>query len=568
LRQLAAEFQDLGAVMVTLTGGEPLLRGDLEEIVGLFDDRSCLILGTTGAGLTPHRAQALREKGLFAAGMSLDSTSEAEHDRLRGVEGAFQAALNGIRTAANAGLYPYVVAVATHDFLQPDHFWSFMQFAGENGALEVHLLEPSATGRLAGQHEALLTGAERRRIVELQQEVARDESLPILSSYTYLESADAFGCGAGLSHLYIDGSGEVCPCQLVPLSFGNVREKPLLQILEKMGRHFCKPRAACAGKTMAKHIPAGPLPTRPEISATLCAEHLPSQHRVSRFFHVRSESQAQVGPQELQKAYDRVRGDYDEFWLKEAAKPIEDLVTKLPLEDCQRVFEAGCGTGYATALLSKRLPLSGEILAVDLSEGMLREARKRIRTQGLQNVRFLAGDALQLLSSEEGVNLIFSSWVLGYIPLGLFFEVASRTLTCGGLLALVVHRENSPHEPLEIFGEIVGRDPSILQRRVAFDFPRGPDHLRSELDRAGLEIVDLWADAVTFPYDAAEDVLEHLLKSGAGTAFYDALDPKRRTPLVNEFLKILAQRHESERGIDVVHDYIACIARKPGNIDL
>src|SRR5512136_1240397 len=47
LRSLAKQLQELGAVMVTLTGGEPLLRDDLDDIVRAYDARSCLVLGTT-----------------------------------------------------------------------------------------------------------------------------------------------------------------------------------------------------------------------------------------------------------------------------------------------------------------------------------------------------------------------------------------------------------------------------------------------------------------------------------------------------------------------------------------
>ena len=63
MRRLATQLQDAGAVMVTLTGGEPLLRNDLEEIVEAFDDRACLILGTTGAGISRDRARRLRAAG-------------------------------------------------------------------------------------------------------------------------------------------------------------------------------------------------------------------------------------------------------------------------------------------------------------------------------------------------------------------------------------------------------------------------------------------------------------------------------------------------------------------------
>jgi len=560
LARLAGELQGLGAVMVTLTGGEPLLRGDLERVAASFDERSCLILGTTGWGLTPARARRLRESGVFAVGISLDSADEAEHDRLRGKPGAFRAALDALRIARENGLYPYVVSVATREFLRPDRFLPFLAFAGSAGALEVHLLEPSATGKLAGRSDVTLTQAERRRIFDYQDQVARDDALPILSSFSYIESSDAFGCGAGLTHLYIDGSGEVCPCNLVPLSFGNVAREPFAAILGRMGGFFCKPRCACVGRVLAKHVPEGALPTAPDASAQLCRQHLPRRHAVPRFFRIRAEAGAEVGKDELQAAYDHVHGEYDEFWLVEAAKPIHELVDRLPWRGDERVFEAGCGTGYATALLAAR---AGSVVAADLSDGMLQEARKRLQAQGQHNVRFLLGDALDALAKEGPFDLVFSSWVLGYIPLRPFFAAASRALAPGGRLAFIVHRENSPREPSEIFAELVAEDPSVLLKRVAFDFPRDAAQVRELLQGAGLAVHDAWEDAIVFRYGSAREVLDHLLKSGAGTAFYDAIAPQARDGLTERFLHLLAARQKGATGFPVCHEYVACIAAKP-----
>ena len=108
--------------MIDLTGGEPLLRSDLEEICASFDDRSCIIVGTTGWGLTPARARSLRASGVFGMGISLDSTDKCEHDRLRGRNGAFRATTQALANAKEAGLYPYIVAVATREFLERDRF--------------------------------------------------------------------------------------------------------------------------------------------------------------------------------------------------------------------------------------------------------------------------------------------------------------------------------------------------------------------------------------------------------------------------------------------------------------
>jgi MoaA/NifB/PqqE/SkfB family radical SAM enzyme/SAM-dependent methyltransferase len=561
LKQLAVDIQDRGAVMVTLTGGEPLLRDDLEEIVAAFDDRSCLILGTTGDQLSRERARRLKHAGLFALAVSLDSVEPLEHDRMRGRDGAFNTAIEGIGVARDEGLYPYVVAVATREFLVEEHFFSFMRFVGEAGALEVHLLEPSATGRLADRKDVLLSADERERILQYQQQVAEDSTLPILSSYTYLEGPTAFGCGAGLTHLYVDGSGEVCPCQLAPVSFGNVTKQPLLEILERMGQHFQQPRARCVGRVLGPGIPAGALPTELPISEEVCERCLPTEHAVPRFFELRGQAKESVGDAELQSAYDRVHDDYDEFWLSAAAGPIDELFARLDGQPVDSVFEAGCGTGYSTQRLSELA--GGNVLAVDLSAGMLENARDRLRSADTANVEFRHGDALKELAASSPFDLVFSSWVLGYIPLTPFFKAAASALRPGGRLAFVVHQEDSPREPLEIFGELVAADPSVLTKRVAFDFPRDLQHIRDEMAAAGLSIEHLWEGGAAFEYPTADDVLEHLLKSGAGTAFYDAIDLSHRDELTAEFLARLAENHRDRETIPVMHDYVACIAIKP-----
>jgi SAM-dependent methyltransferase len=276
---------------------------------------------------------------------------------------------------------------------------------------------------------------------------------------------------------------------------------------------------------------------------------------------VRDEARGAVGARELREAYDRVHGDYDAFWLSEAATPVDDLVRRLALTGRERVLEAGCGTGYATAQLAAR---TADVVAIDLSEGMLREARARLAdAPGAERVRFVAGDALEALREARGLDLVFSSWVLGYIPLRAFFEAAARALAPAGRVAIVVHRDGSPEEPLEIFGRLVAREPAALTKQVAFDFPRDARHLRGVVEGAGLAVEEAWEGAIVFGLPGAGAALEHLLKSGAGTAFHDALDPSHRDRLTRSFVEELAARHRGGR-VEVRHDFVGCIARRTG----
>jgi SAM-dependent methyltransferase len=329
-----------------------------------------------------------------------------------------------------------------------------------------------------------------------------------------------------------------------------------------MGHYFCKPRPRCIGHVLCKYISSENLPLSCQASIDICEQHLPYEHDVPLFFKIRAEAQEEVGKEELESAYDRIHEDYDEFWLSEAGKPIEDLISRIPFKGIKSIFEAGCGTGFGTALLLEKLKDSASITAADLSEEMLALARKRIKATGFDNVRFTCGDALELLDTTGPFDLIFSSWVLGYIPLKPFFAAADRALKTSGKLAFVVHKENSPRQPLEIFGQLVAQDPSILLKRVAFDFPHDIDHTEQQLISTGFRVVDIWDGEVTFRYDTAQQVLEHLLKSGAGTAYYDAFDPLKRNEMERQFIDAIAQRINPGEKYKVIHDFICCIAEK------
>ena len=360
LKRLAARIQDLGAVIVTLTGGEPLLRKDLAEICRGFDDRSCITVGTTGWQLTKKRARELRDSGVFAVGISLDSADRSEHNGMRGRKDAFDIALKGLETAREAGLYPYVVSVGTRDFLERERFMAFMRFVKEAGALEVHLLEPCATGRLAGRKDVALTNAGRQLIRDYQMEISRREDLPVLSTFTYLEGKDAFGCGAGLTHIYIDGSGELCPCNLVPLSFGNITREPLEGILERMGRHFARPRPACVGRTLTPHAGNGPFPVPPDVSERICRDHLPQNHALPRFFRIRKGSLETAGREELAEAYDRVHTSYDDAWVTVAGKAVRDLVERSGAQGVGAGLRGGMRLGLWNGAACRKAPQRGK----------------------------------------------------------------------------------------------------------------------------------------------------------------------------------------------------------------
>jgi trans-aconitate 2-methyltransferase len=313
---------------------------------------------------------------------------------------------------------------------------------------------------------------------------------------------------------------------------------------------------------LAPYVPSDALPTVPAVSCAVCERHLAKEHELPEFFRVRTRAGQPAGVAELAHAYNDVHEDYDDFWTVEAGAPVRELIQRLAWHGTERVFEAGCGSGFATVLLAEKLSQGGTVMAVDISEGMQLVARRRVEARPLRNVEFICGDALAALRSIRDLDVIFSSWVLGYIPVGQFLAAANQALRPAGQLAFIVHKENSPRRELGLFARLVARDPLVLLKKVSFDFPRDAAHVGEELRTAGLELVEVWEGSCTFRYPTAEQVLEHLLKSGAGTVFYDAVDRSRRDELTREFLNLLREQRDSEDGFVVSHDYVACMARK------
>jgi pseudo-rSAM protein/SPASM domain protein len=103
-KRLLDDLASYGVPVVLFSGGEPLVRDDLVELVRYADERGIRpVLSTNGTLITPEKASKLRDAGLKYAGISVDGLPE-RNDEFRGKDGAFDAAVRGIRACLDAGL--------------------------------------------------------------------------------------------------------------------------------------------------------------------------------------------------------------------------------------------------------------------------------------------------------------------------------------------------------------------------------------------------------------------------------------------------------------------------------
>jgi len=103
-RALIEDLARFGSPVVLFSGGEPFLRKDLLDLAQLATDLGMrAVISTNGTLISPDMARKLKRIGLSYVGVSLDGMEET-NDRFRGVKGAFQAALRGIRNCQEAGI--------------------------------------------------------------------------------------------------------------------------------------------------------------------------------------------------------------------------------------------------------------------------------------------------------------------------------------------------------------------------------------------------------------------------------------------------------------------------------
>ncbi len=103
-KALIDDLAGFGVPVILFSGGEPMVRKDLPELAGYAVQKGIrAVISTNGTLITPDKAKILKEIGLSYVGVSLDGMEEI-HDKFRGVEGAFQKAMEGIRNCQDVGI--------------------------------------------------------------------------------------------------------------------------------------------------------------------------------------------------------------------------------------------------------------------------------------------------------------------------------------------------------------------------------------------------------------------------------------------------------------------------------
>jgi MoaA/NifB/PqqE/SkfB family radical SAM enzyme len=229
---------DLGIINIVFTGGEPSLRKDLEALIRHVDkDRAQAMMFTNGVSLTEEKVAKLRDAGLYALYVSLDSPEEHEHDRFRKMTGCYHAALQGAARSRRAGILTGLSTYATSESILNGKLEKTIHLAKKEGFHEVTIFDCMPAGNFFKKTDQLLSREEKDRIIGMAKKYAGKSDYPGVIAQSLINSPMGTGCFGGFYQFYMTPYGEITPCDFNPISFGNVNETPIKDIWAKMTSH-------------------------------------------------------------------------------------------------------------------------------------------------------------------------------------------------------------------------------------------------------------------------------------------------------------------------------------------
>jgi len=238
-KNLLGQAQALGVVNIVFTGGEPLLRRDIFDLIAYVDKNEAIAtMFTNGLLLTRENVAKLKAAGLFSVLVSIDSPDPEAHDRMRRVPGCWEKATDGIRRALEGGLLTGISTYATPERLRNGQVMEMIELGRRLGVHEITVFDVVPTGRLLREDEhILLTEEDKRELCRLEDEINGRSGYPHVITQAHVNGPTGAGCYAGWFQFYGTAYGDITPCDFTPLSYGNVRERSLADIWRAMTTH-------------------------------------------------------------------------------------------------------------------------------------------------------------------------------------------------------------------------------------------------------------------------------------------------------------------------------------------
>jgi len=249
------EMANLGTEALIFSGGEPLLRKDFVLALAEY----CVDLGiipamlSNGVLLSRKVAWELKEAGIMAVGIPIDSIVPESHDRLRNVPGTFDKALKAIRACKEADLEVVITTMALKDTFE--EIPKRIEYLSKLGIEQVAVYDLVPVGRGKDIMDQAMNQTQRVQLIKYLQKMQEERDMvftmsggvpmfPEIVSEMHKHSDSKprdlllkqfwihtpVGCHAGIVYFSLRPNGDVYPCTFLPIKVGNIREQSLTEI--------------------------------------------------------------------------------------------------------------------------------------------------------------------------------------------------------------------------------------------------------------------------------------------------------------------------------------------------
>ena len=245
---------DLGASLIILVGGEPLLREDLFELIEYVDkSKAIAMIFTNGLLLTDENVKKLAKAGLASLNISIDSSEPELHNEFRVVPKCYERAFEGAVRCREAGILTGISTYATSEGIKNGNVEKLLKIAQTEGFCEVTIFDCIPSGRFLKDTSKILTPDDRKQLIALAKKY-HDMDQPMgINAMALINSPKGVGCYGAQSQFYMTAYGDINPCDFNPINFGNVRDMPIQAIWKKMVSHsdFSKRYPTCRMQSKA-----------------------------------------------------------------------------------------------------------------------------------------------------------------------------------------------------------------------------------------------------------------------------------------------------------------------------
>jgi heme b synthase len=250
-KALIDTFPEVGDPIIIFTGGEPLMRKDIFELVEYAHNKGLkCVMAPNGTLITEENARRMKEVGIERVSISIDGPDPESHDEFRGVPGAFAASMRGIEYLKKAGVPFQINTTVTKTNLA--RFKDIFHLAEKLGAVAWHIFLLVPTGRGAALGKDVITAEEYEQVLNwfydfrkttdmhlkatcaphyhrILRQRAKEEGIPV-NFETFGLDAVSRGCLGGTGFCFISHTGQVQPCGYLELDCGQIKKTPFPEI--------------------------------------------------------------------------------------------------------------------------------------------------------------------------------------------------------------------------------------------------------------------------------------------------------------------------------------------------